>query len=416
MTVGGGYVSSSGNLHKFLVKATGTAKSGKICTSQTLVGVHICEDDVCSHEPFFLDQDAEGDVGITDENGNVKPVDVPIEPGDHISTGDNGSLRTGLNLNWTLDQLAKNQGVASPTGTGSTGTGMFVGSNTNVDWLDPLSRIPVPWLRWPTAEQIAKMTGLVVLHAAGKSFMNWQEHGVSRTQTILFARSPAEDDYSWAARVQGTRLFIESTKDGSTAAITVMEDFGRESAVEVWNLKNPNERLTVHGGEQLVVRAGKANPPVKVSINPKIEVDPFGILQKWGRLAPASPESLAALTTPPMKEFVGNGCPVCGRVNETSRKFCVYCGTNMERPKKQPPEKHEPPGPELSGPCPNCGREISTKLKFCTYCGANLGPSVAKETTQKKAKPSTARAETCRNCGREIAAGLKFCIYCGTRR
>ncbi|MEO8329693.1 MAG: adenylate/guanylate cyclase domain-containing protein, partial [Candidatus Nanopelagicales bacterium] len=47
-------------------------------------------------------------------------------------------------------------------------------------------------------------------------------------------------------------------------------------------------------------------------------------------------------------------CPGCGAGNEASRKFCIECGTALERP------------------CPRCGTHNPALGKFCGECGAAL--------------------------------------------
>ncbi len=302
-------------------------------------GGHVCDEDPCSHQPVIGESYGSGNFQIIDANGNNKLPNQPLSLGDHIQTGDDGSLK--ISLDQTLDQLAKNQGVQSPT-EGGEPSGMVLEPNTSIHLIDPLSKEPVPWLRMPEFSQWWDRAMTIGL-GAGKFLLNWQEAGEEMKATVLLPRTPAEDDYSWAARVNGTRLLVEATGDGSAAAITVLEDYRKQSTVEVWKLNDPREKILVHGGERLVIRAGKSLPPFKFNLDPNFRLDPFGVLQRWGRLPPTSAESLAALSAP---TFHGTEPPVLYKPEGT--KQTPQSSTNF---------------------CGNCGSPVDRDVKFCGNCG-----------------------------------------------
>lgn len=55
-------------------------------------------------------------------------------------------------------------------------------------------------------------------------------------------------------------------------------------------------------------------------------------------------------------------CPNCGKKLDTNAKFCVYCGTAINR--------SEAPAPKMSGKiCASCGTPLEEDAAFCTNCG-----------------------------------------------
>lgn len=76
-------------------------------------------------------------------------------------------------------------------------------------------------------------------------------------------------------------------------------------------------------------------------------------------------------------------CPTCGNELPPNAKFCLECGTKIERLNDN----------EMI--CPVCGKK-TLKGKFCLECGAPL-------------------VRRCPNCGAEVPQGGKFCLECGTK-
>ena len=76
-------------------------------------------------------------------------------------------------------------------------------------------------------------------------------------------------------------------------------------------------------------------------------------------------------------------CPNCGNSLPKNAKFCLECGTKIE--KIEPNEQI----------CPSCGNK-TPKGKFCLECGAPL-------------------VRKCSNCGADIPVGGKFCLECGQK-
>lgn len=56
----------------------------------------------------------------------------------------------------------------------------------------------------------------------------------------------------------------------------------------------------------------------------------------------------------------------------------------------------------LNFPCPNCGTINDTTKKFCSGCGTNIEIVIPQE-------------KTCSACGAKITDGLKFCGECGNK-
>jgi membrane protease subunit (stomatin/prohibitin family) len=95
-------------------------------------------------------------------------------------------------------------------------------------------------------------------------------------------------------------------------------------------------------------------------------------------------KGFAAPTEAPNSEAPAKStCPKCGNSLPSSAKFCLECGTKIERLADN----------EMI--CPECGKKTA-KGKFCMECGASL-------------------VRKCGNCGAEIPNGAKFCLECGTK-
>ncbi len=410
------------------VTATGYTPSGKVCRPQPIpVLVHFCDDDVCSHGPFFPPTpDVHGHVERTDGGGNTEQMtgsSRPFQPGDKVQTFTDGFFDQGVS-----DFLGKGLGggrvVEAARSAGPAGSGVAMGPNSQLGWLDPkwldlAAGLAVPWLRLPEVEQLKEIAKAGIkgfekadkgventLVAGGKMLLNWQEKGTNAS--ILLPKDPAEAA-NWVARVKGTRLLIEAARDGSATAITILEDYGKTSTVEVFKTDAPHRTIKVHGGEQVLLRAGKANLPVKVAVDPRIGIDPFGVLRKWWSLQPATVESLAALKPEVTTQTAGVECPVCRRVIQPNLKFCTYCGTKLATPEENQVSEPEPPRQDTVV-CPSCGRIVQPDKKFCIYCGTKIGPP-KKQLPEKRGKDG---AENCAKCGEPIRAGKKFCIKCGT--
>ena len=248
------------------VTADGTSKTGRPCHGEQTVMLHVCGKVICDDGPFFMEEpDVTGDVERTDSAGNTEKLtgsSRPFGPGDRVQTFSDGFFEQSFE-----HFLAKGYGGGKVGEAAFAGSGTAFGPNTAANWIDPLSKAPVPWLRMPEAEQLAKMVagglaaelGAIIGLEAGKMLLNWKEADKNMTATVLLPRSPAAD-HGWAARVNGTRLLVEATRDGNAAAITVLDDYGKGSEVEVWNITDPRKTFTVKGGEQNPHRGRKSEP------------------------------------------------------------------------------------------------------------------------------------------------------------
>lgn len=76
-------------------------------------------------------------------------------------------------------------------------------------------------------------------------------------------------------------------------------------------------------------------------------------------------------------------CPKCNNELPADAKFCLKCGTKIEKLLEN----------EMI--CPHCGKKTQ-KGKFCIECGGKL-------------------QMTCPNCGKEAPNDAKFCLECGQR-
>ncbi len=74
-------------------------------------------------------------------------------------------------------------------------------------------------------------------------------------------------------------------------------------------------------------------------------------------------------------------CPACGAPLPENAKFCLECGTKIEKTD------------ENKIVCPECGKTVA-KGKFCPECGHKF-------------------QTTCPNCGKDVPTGAKFCLECG---
>lgn len=103
----------------------------------------------------------------------------------------------------------------------------------------------------------------------------------------------------------------------------------------------------------------------------------------FANLANQAVESMGAGATQPTQpaSAQGTACPACGHANPADAKFCLECGTKLERGKA----------------CPACGHVNPPEAKFCLECGARLGVPV------------------CPDCGTQLPGGTKFCPNCGRK-
>ncbi len=70
------------------------------------------------------------------------------------------------------------------------------------------------------------------------------------------------------------------------------------------------------------------------------------------------------------------------------------------------------PAPIAAGPesaaqgevCPNCGASVPPNAKFCMECGTRI-----------ERQPQMVRPTHCQNCGAELPPNAKFCLECGTK-
>lgn len=61
-------------------------------------------------------------------------------------------------------------------------------------------------------------------------------------------------------------------------------------------------------------------------------------------------------------------CPSCGKENNSTKKFCKYCGCKLEVAESQTNSYSK----EIVNICPNCGNNIKPGKAFCGKCGQKL--------------------------------------------
>lgn len=67
--------------------------------------------------------------------------------------------------------------------------------------------------------------------------------------------------------------------------------------------------------------------------------------------------------------------------------------------------------------CISCGKEIDTKKKYCKYCGTEIEKSIeANNAIAKEERDNTANSKKfvkCQSCGEKTYAHRNFCVHCG---
>ena len=110
-------------------------------------------------------------------------------------------------------------------------------------------------------------------------------------------------------------------------------------------------------------------------------------------------EEIAANKEMIEKLSVEEVCTNCGKKLNPGSKFCIYCGTPVEKEKKDV---------SCSGKaCSACGAPLEEDAMFCTNCGTKVSEEVCVEEEESVKK-------VCKNCGAELEDGNRFCMNCGT--
>ncbi|MGA8857600.1 MAG: hypothetical protein WB643_10600 [Candidatus Bathyarchaeia archaeon] len=237
----------------------------------------------------------------------------PPPPGGNVTgnatlTGRNGGQTqlTGGNLNQvgpgTTVTTGGNSFVRVPTPQGSDSQSV-IGQNSSLGWLDTALRTPIPWLRFPGLSQIYNAGSVLLRLDFGKLLIHWVESAASQEAVValpagLIGAATSAAMGRWLARVKGTMLLVEATKDGTAAAVTVLEEEGVEGSVELWRSDDLNKIIEVHPGERVILKAGRRPAKTKIKMAKGLAQqiqDPFGILHKYWTLPPLSDETDAAL-------------------------------------------------------------------------------------------------------------------------
>lgn len=105
------------------------------------------------------------------------------------------------------------------------------------------------------------------------------------------------------------------------------------------------------------------------------------------------------------KKERGNICPNCGTANLENAKFCIGCGSGLN--KTSTPKMNEVKSNSIV--CPGCGSENRPGSKFCIGCGNSLETTANKHEENEKVPDSV----ICPECNFENNQGSKFCVSCG---
>jgi predicted amidophosphoribosyltransferase len=105
-----------------------------------------------------------------------------------------------------------------------------------------------------------------------------------------------------------------------------------------------------------------------------------------------------------LKKERGNICPNCGTANLENAKFCIGCGSGLN--KASTPKMNEVKSNSIV--CPGCGSENRPGSKFCIGCGNSLATDKHEE--NEKVPDSV----ICPECQSENKLESKFCIKCGS--
>jgi len=246
-----------------------------------------------------------------------------VGPGTTVETGNNSFVR-----------------VQTPKAT-TANSHSVIGLDSNLSWLDPNLQPSFPWLRIPGLSQIFNMERLLLQLNFGKLMLNWMKTGAAQEALIilpvgLVAAAATAAMSRWLARVKGTMVLVEGTKDGTAAAITVLEgDKGEQSSVELWR-SDDLKVIEIHSGERVILKTGL--PAAKTSVDlakglAQQVQDPFNLMHRWWTMPPATNDSLAALETPSADTKLSTGgekqkfCTNCGEPIRPEKKFCMKCGT-----------------------------------------------------------------------------------------
>jgi len=236
------------------------------------------------------------DASLTDEAGDQCD---DVTPGTSMAAGNTSfwsrlpsGSRTGGSLR--IAPKSKVKWEKPPTKTPPTETPPPTPPKIKVPSTPPSS---VPWLRLPEASQVAKMENLHAFRMdSGKLMLNWTETA-ARKEAILAlpelgswgAALAAPAAKRWLAHVKGTLLLAEGTAEGSAVEVI-------KGDVEVWNSGDPENILTIHAGELLVMKPSRQ--PEKITL--ELDSDLIEALDvktgRWWSLPPMDDRSLAALT------------------------------------------------------------------------------------------------------------------------
>lgn len=192
------------------------------------------------------------------------------------------------------------------------------------------------------------------------------------------------------ARREAERKIIQAQAEAQAAQMAGMAE------AAVMQAKGYNQRDVLQAEVQKAYAEGIGNmaPAVSSGGGGSVMGDMLGFgvgMAAMSAMAPQVGEMMKGFNpmqnTPLAKSILGSddalACPKCGAKLPLNAKFCLECGTKIE---KLSPE-------EII--CPSCGKKTA-KGKFCMGCGAPL-------------------AAKCPKCGTELQPGAKFCPECGEK-
>lgn len=189
------------------------------------------------------------------------------------------------------------------------------------------------------------------------------------------------------ARREAERQLIHAQAEAQAAQMAGMAE------AAVMQAKGYNQKDVLQADVQKAYAEGIGNMGPAISGGgSSVMGDMLGLgvgMAAMGAMAPQVSEMIKGINIPgnqisqPQEELKGISCPKCGNKLPESAKFCLECGTKIEKIADN----------EMR--CPACGK-ITPKGKFCMECGQTL---IIK----------------CPSCGSEVPQGGKFCLECGTK-
>lgn len=192
------------------------------------------------------------------------------------------------------------------------------------------------------------------------------------------------------ARREAERKLIQAQADAQAAQMAGLAE------AAVMQAKGYNQKDVLQADVQKAFAEGLGNmgPDVTTGGGSSVMGDVLGLgvgMAAMGAMTPQFGEMMKGFSmgVGPVAQAEANGmtenrqCTKCGYMVPVNAKFCLECGTKIEKLEVN----------EII--CPSCGNK-TPKGKFCVECGSSL-------------------IHKCPACGSDVAQGGKFCLECGKK-